>query len=260
MSAIGADNNPSLDKTHEQAFINQIRNGYCCVPNLSSGYTARKLINGQFKNDEETVSLDNIAVGIINHKMVAAVVMSNWGGGSGVFKSLLLYEQKDDKALTVGSYCIGDRAGIESLSVSDNKIKLIFQLRDETKLSTALLSTSDFEKAECLQKELPKDIEADAESIIDLYKQAIDGYSKIIRDWKDGRIPYMTKFRFTTKQKETARAILTRHKKDRAHFANILRLKLEAAGWGPGPNPLQFDADGNASLWVEFDHEKYDLY
>lgn len=141
--------------THSQ-ITSQILNGYCCVPNLSSGYTARQLSDGQFKTDQETVSLSNIVIGTMDNKEMAVAVLANWTGGSGVFKSLLLYERQGAKMVTVGSYAFGDRAQLRSLSIKNNKVILVSQRMMGGQLQkpeTVRLKRNNFDKAECLQEE-----------------------------------------------------------------------------------------------------------
>ena len=81
----------------QAALKQQILNGICCVPNLSSGHHPAKLKAGELKSGEETVSLGSVIFGRLANKPVAVAVMSNCTGGSGVLNSLLFYEQQGDK-------------------------------------------------------------------------------------------------------------------------------------------------------------------
>src|ERR1700758_4350679 len=73
------------------AFRSQILNGVCCVPNLSTGYSSVRLKNGIFKStdpkDPGEVDLGDIIFGQLDGTPVALAVMSQSGGGSGVFNS-----------------------------------------------------------------------------------------------------------------------------------------------------------------------------
>ncbi len=77
---------PMKDQEH---FRQLILNGICCVPNLSSGATAVHLKNGKGVNNSDRVTMGKIAVGELNGKPAAIAVISNQGGGSGIFVSLI---------------------------------------------------------------------------------------------------------------------------------------------------------------------------
>lgn len=222
-------------------FRARILNGICCVPNLSSGHRAVRLKNGKSKTQEGGVSIeisiDRIVLGQLGNKPVALALMSDWEGGSGIFNSLLLYELHDGKAVTVGSYPLGDRTSIKSLAVSNGKVRIASEETigvERGKRAVKVLDRSQFEKAECLQYELTEETKKDIDSLMEIWE------SISVKD------PALT-----TEQKQKALAISNRHQKDRAAFAEAFRLALSAGGWAPGPHPLVFDNAGKPALCVD---------
>ena len=190
------------------------------------------------------ISIQQIVFGQMDNKPVAVAVMSDWEGGSGVFMSLLLYEQQNGRAITVGSYPVGDRAQILSLGIRKGKVKLVSQQtlpgEDRNKPKTEWLKAANFDKAECIQDELSKETEKDITRLIDLYLRAF-GFSN--SEYKP----------FTSDERREALAICMRHQKDKEIFAKQFRLSLDAAGWRPGSNPLSFDKSGRPILRMDDD-------
>jgi hypothetical protein len=222
---------------NQAKFKQQILNGYCCVPNLSYGYRSIKLKNGEYKVKDETVGIHEIVIGQLDHKPVAVAFMSNWTGGSGDFDSLLLYEQRQGRAITVGSYGFGDRDYVHSISFRNGKIRLVTEKtlgdRPTPNQQTIWVKRSDFQKAECLQGELSKAVKEDVDTMVSLYIKAFSNQA------------------FTPAEKKEGTEACNHHQKDRVFFAKAVRLTLEAGGYEPGPSPLQYDKDGNASINVD---------
>lgn len=233
------------NKEHHEQTMNQIRNGYICVPNVSHGYSSKKLTQGIFKTQDEDVSLGELFIeGTLEGKEVVITEVSNWTGGSGIFNSLLLFERHNGKMITTGSYSIGDRVALRKLSFSGNKIKIVtldIRSQGKEKPETTLIQLSDFEKAECIQEALTNGMKTDADELVKTYIQAFS---------EDA---------ITAEQKKRARAILERHQKDQRDFLNIVRLLLEEKGYEPGPNPVSRDNKGNFSIWVDFTQKSFPL-
>ena len=229
------------------AFRDQILNGICCVPNMSSGYRATKLKDGKSKTHQDgydtEVSIKEIVFGQLNHKPVAVAVLADWEGGSGIFMSLLLYQQMHGRAVTTGSYAFGDRATLHSLSISNGKIKLVStpwgpwseEKKDYPK--TVYLTQDDFDKAECIQDAGSKETEIDIARLLDLYPRAFGFFP----DSKP----------LSSEERREALAICKRHENDKEAFANQFRLSLDAAGWRSGPHPLEYDKTGKPILHME---------
>ncbi len=225
----------------DSAFRRQILNGTCCVPNLSTGYRAIKLTNGKCQiGDHDTsgeISIERIEFGQLDKKPVAVAIMSDWEGGSGIFRSLLLYELRGGRPVTVGSYVVGDRADVKSLSIKDGQVHMVREQTigpDEGKQTTVALKRSQFDEAECLQEPPSKETQNDISQLMKIW-QSISSDNKIL----------------TPEQKRQACAICNRHLQDRTTFANQFRLTLSAGGWCPGPHPLIFDKEGHPSLCVD---------
>lgn len=234
---LAGDGKPTPDK---EQFRQQILNGFCCVPNLSSGYRTTKLVNGYWKKTEgelvEDVTLTQPVFGLLDGKPVAAVHMVYWGGGSGHFGSILLYEQKDGQARTVGSYPCGDRVKILSMSFEGGRVKIVRKggmtgpFRDEQTPKTILLKRSDFDVAECIGRELPRQLEDELRQMEGFFGKG----SKL-----------------TDQEKKQAAEICNRHREDREEFSRLVALYLDECGWHAGPDPLRFDAAGNPSFYDE---------
>jgi hypothetical protein len=207
---------------------------------MSSGYSTVKVVNGHWKKKEgdleQDATMSDPVFGLLTGKPVAVVPIVYWGGGTGYFGSILLYEQKNGRTQTVGSYPYGDRVDILSLTFKDGKVRLVTRgaehgpFSDEREPETTWLRRSDFDVAECIGKELPKPL---AEELRELEKY-----------WGRGD-------QLTAAERRRAVEICNRHAKDRAYFANLVRLYLEECGWGPGPSPLRFDSAGNPSFYEE---------
>jgi len=235
----------------DAAFRSEILNGVCCVPNLSSGYSPVRLKNGTFKsndpNDQTEVEIRDILFGKLDGTPIALAVMSQSGGGSGIFNSLLVYEQHNGKAITVGSYPIGDRTLVKSLKIADGKVHITTEEtigHDGGKQTSLVLPRNKFENVECLQEPLSAEVQKDVDALTALWSSI------------DAKNP-----KLSPEKKKEALAICNRHKKDREAFANAFRLTLSAQGWGPGPHPLSFEKDGRPSLEVDDvdSHARVDL-
>jgi hypothetical protein len=133
-------------------FKKHILNSVCCVPNLQSGYTPRKLSNGKWKSGDESVSVGNLVCGYMGKKRVAAAILGNCTGGSGVFDSLLLYEEQKGLPVEVGSQGFSDRGIVKSLTISNGKVHLLSEEshgEEEGKRKTLDLARKDFDPVEC---------------------------------------------------------------------------------------------------------------
>jgi hypothetical protein len=238
--------NPAHNKTvaaptDHAAFRSQILNGVCCVPNMSTGYSPFRLKNGEYKskdkNDPNEVDISDILFGKLDGVPVAVAVMSQSGGGSGIFNSLLIYEQRDGKAITVGSYPIGDRTIVKSLKIADNQVHLVIEGtigENGGKQTTLVLPLSKFDKAECLQEPLSGEMKKDVDALVPIWTSI------------DKRKPTLT-----PEEKKEALDIINRHQKDREKFATAFRLTLSAGGFGPGEHPLTFDKDGRPTFYID---------
>jgi hypothetical protein len=228
---------PMKDQEH---FRQLILNGICCVPNLSSGATAVHLKNGKGVNNSDRVTMGKIAVGELNGKPAAIAVISNQGGGSGIFVSLLLYEMHAGKAVTVGSYSVGDRAVVEKLSFASNQIHLVSKdtIGEESgKTKTINLSKQEFDRTECIAEALSPRTKLELNELTDVYRKV----------FADGSL--------TLQDRQTALRIFELHKADRAHFADLFRLTIQSLGYGQACEPLAFDAAGHPVLQID-DKEK----
>jgi hypothetical protein len=215
--------------TNQAQIRSQILNGFCCTPNMSSGYKPRKLVNGKFKateNDSEiTVSLDQITFGDLDGKPVAVALMYDNEGGSGTFESLMLYEIVNGKAKLVGSSPVGDRAVIKSLSFEKDGIRLVSEVgigQESGKRSNALIKRSKFEEVECIDYELSKETKDDIAKLTPLYQRAFSQNP------------------LTPEEIKQACEICKRHQKEGDQFAREFRLSMNADGWGVGPHPLTY--------------------
>ena len=228
---------PVVDQEH---FRQLILNGVCCVPNLSSGATATHLRNGRGGNDPDQVAIGKIVFGELAGKPVAIAVMSNHGTGSGIFVSLLLYEMHAGKAVTVGSYSVGDRAIVETLSLANNQIHLVSKdmIGEESgKTKTINLSKQEFDRTECIAEALSPRTKLELSELTEVYRKV----------FADGSL--------SAQDRQTALRIFELHKADRAHFADLFRLTIQSLGYGQACEPLAFDSAGHPILQIE-DKEK----
>jgi hypothetical protein len=216
-------------------FKEAIFDGILCVPNLSHGYRSIELNNGSYEDADEKIDIENIAFGKLDETDVAVAFITNWTGGSGIFDSLILYKLVDGKATTIGTCAIGDRVQLLSLKITNNKVKLEARqtLAANAKPYTAWITKDQFDKAECLQFALTGQLKQDVEFMSSLYDKAF---------WHQA---------FTVEDKKKAIEICNRHKTDRKEFTNYVRLKIEEGGYGPGPNPLQYDQNGTPAIYVD---------
>jgi len=73
-----------------------------------------------------TKRIEKISTGDLDNdsKEDAAVVLSYWGGGTGVFKSLAVLLNKSGKPVYLTDIDLGDRTGINSISIDSGMIKI----------------------------------------------------------------------------------------------------------------------------------------
>jgi hypothetical protein len=223
-------------------FEKSILNGISCVPNQSHGYQSIKMIKGEHKSKDRQTEIEKIVCGKLDGKQVAVAFITDWTGGSGIFDSLLLYEERNGRATTVGSYGFGDRAEVSYLTIINNKIKLVSRETVPYLSSTSVrwIKFSDFDKAECIQSVLTGKYKEDVDFMLSLYEDAF---------WKKA---------FTLEDKKKAFEICNRHKSDRASFTNCVRLKIEENGFDPGPRPLQYDQAGKPVIYID-SKQRFDL-
>lgn len=237
--AKGEDGTPSGSATTQQ-FLDKILNGVCCVPNLSSGYRGVLMKNGvNITKDgdrtiECTIDKKEVVFGTLDNRPVAVAVLSDAEGGSGIFQSLLLYEMRDGKAVTVGAEGFGDRTTVEKLKISDNKVVLSYRVNignDAGKRYTKSFARKDFDVAECMMlDQLAEATRKDLKELSTIWQLVLSNEA------------------LSAEQKEQARAICLRHADDKKAFADAFRMTLSAEGWGPGPQPLSYDANGKPIL------------
>jgi hypothetical protein len=135
-------------------FKKHILNSVCCVPNLQSGYTPRKLSNGEWKSGDESVSVGNLVFGYMDKKRVAVAILGNCTGGSGVFDSLILYEEQNGLPVEVGSQGFSDRGIVKSLTISNGKVHLVSEEshgEEQGKRKTLDLARKDFDPVQTQQ-------------------------------------------------------------------------------------------------------------
>jgi hypothetical protein len=230
------------DLTSQQNTIRKrILNQVCCVPNLSSGYTPYKLKNGSYKetvdNSQNEITLQMVTFGVLEKKPVATALLDQCSGGSGVFYSLLLYELRNGNPIEVGSYAVGDRADVRSISIRSDGVQIIGRGfhgdRSSVKLTTLRVKRKDFDVAECITHLVSA---AERKALNDLKTIWIRGYEK---------------HKLTDEDKQAALDIVRRHRQDRKAFAEDFRLSLETDDYGSTKHPLVFDKDGKPVFHID---------
>ena len=188
-----------------------------------------KLNNGEWKSGDESVSVGNLVFGYMDKKRVAAAILGNCTGGSGVFDSLLLYEEQNGLPVEVGSQGFSDRGIVKSLTISNGKVHLVSEEshgEEEGKRKTLDLARKDFDPVLCLTYDLPKDMQKDISDLVDIYQTAYD------------------QTEMGAEEKKKASVICLRHSKDRVAFAKALRLSIAQIGLVLDYSPLSYDKDG----------------
>lgn len=243
LASTGDIEEKSGTRATNEEFRNKILNGTCCVPNLSSGYRPVALVNGKYKKTDEngntiTIQLgEKFLFGTLDKRPVAIAVLYDSEGGSGNFASLMLYEMRNGRAVTIGSHAIGDRALVRQLTLLGDKVKVVSEESlgpQSGKRKTELIKRTDFDRAECLETPLSPAMLADVKALMDIY----NAISPLQPD-------------LTPEKRQKALEICKKHESDRSFFADVFRLTLSAEGWGPGPHPLIYDTAGNPSFKVE---------
>jgi hypothetical protein len=225
-------------------FKKHILNSVCCVPNLQSGYTPRKLSNGEWKSGDESVSVGNLVFGYMDKKRVAAGILGNCTGGSGVFDSLLLYEEQNGVPVEVGSQGFSDRGIVKSLTISNGKVHLVSEEshgEEQGKRKIIDLARKDFDPVACLTYDLPKDMQKDISDLVDVYQTAYDQNE------------------MGAEEKKKASVICLRHYKDRVAFAKALRLSIARVGLVLDYSPLNYDKDGKPTFKMAHHDSKTEL-
>ncbi len=227
-AALSADK-AVIGLSQQKVLRDQIFNSVCCVPNMSSGYSPRKMKDGAFNSKENdcqiAISLEHVTFGELDNKPVAVALLYDNEGGSGTFESLMLYDVRGGKATIVGSYPVGDRAIVKSLTIGNDGVRLVSEESigaEKGKRKSVLIKRSKFDPVECVQYDLSKETKDDIAKLTDLYMTAF------------GEKP------FTADQKAEALAICNRHQNEAAKFAQEFRLGMNAAGWGVGEHPLTY--------------------
>lgn len=230
-------------------FKNKILNGTCCVPNLSSGHRPVTLVNGKYKKTDEngntiTIQLsDKFLFGTMDKTPVAIAVLYDCEGGSGNFGSLMLYELKDGRAVTIGTRAIGDRAIVRSLTMIGNKVKIVSEDSiglQAGKQRAEVIKRTDFDPAECLEQPLTPAMLEDVNALMNIYNVITAKQPEL-----------------SAEKKQKALEICRKHENDQSFFARAFRLTLSAEGWAPGPTPLIYDAAGNPSFKVDDNISKF---
>jgi hypothetical protein len=93
------------------------------VVTLENGAYEAEAAPGSASQIQVTMS-DLMAVGEVNGKYYAAVILVSEGGGSGTFYTLHLVGLEDGKAQEAASILLGDRIELHDLAIADDRIKV----------------------------------------------------------------------------------------------------------------------------------------
>lgn len=132
------------------SFADKILEGICYVPNEKNGYDPVQMHDGEFKAGGKWMEIKDIALGKLENKPVAIVLLADWKGGNILKFSLLLYVESGDKAVTTGYYTLGEHCSTENLRVKDNKVTASIEQslpgKNQSIQKTLSLSLRDFKR------------------------------------------------------------------------------------------------------------------